>query len=168
VGLISKCLVRQHCSPHAKGVDIALGAFGVGKGSAEMADEEVRKIEITYSTAFASAPNGHCREIERKSSSVLRARRSASNGVFATQRQGGSAQRATIDHGSGLKYSIRNAGAATATVSMKFSGHDAAILRLFRGLFQESGERDHRRTALPKWVRSTPHPLPLLRQSGVD
>jgi hypothetical protein len=42
-------------APHAKGVDIALAAFGVGKGSAKMADEEVRKIEIAYPTAFASA-----------------------------------------------------------------------------------------------------------------
>src|SRR6266536_4229717 len=42
-------------APHAKGVDIAIAAFGVGKGSAKMADEEVRKIEITYPTAFASA-----------------------------------------------------------------------------------------------------------------
>jgi uncharacterized protein YbjT (DUF2867 family) len=42
-------------APDAKGVDIALAAFGVGKGSAKMADEQVRKIEITYPTAFASA-----------------------------------------------------------------------------------------------------------------
>ncbi|HEY2152129.1 MAG TPA: NAD(P)H-binding protein [Vicinamibacterales bacterium] len=42
-------------APHARGVDIALAAFGVGKGSAKMADEEVRKIEITYPTAFAAA-----------------------------------------------------------------------------------------------------------------
>src|SRR5262245_21435604 len=40
---------------HAKGIDIALAAFGVGKGSAKMADEEVRKIEITYPIAFARA-----------------------------------------------------------------------------------------------------------------
>src|SRR4029077_7257890 len=42
-------------APHARGIDIALAAFGVGKGTAKMADEEVRKIEITYPTAFASA-----------------------------------------------------------------------------------------------------------------
>jgi uncharacterized protein YbjT (DUF2867 family) len=42
-------------APYAKGVDIALVAFGVGKGSAKMTDEEVRKIEVTYPTAFASA-----------------------------------------------------------------------------------------------------------------
>jgi uncharacterized protein YbjT (DUF2867 family) len=47
--------VEEELAPHAKGVEIALAAFGVGKGSAKMADEEVRKIEITYPTAFASA-----------------------------------------------------------------------------------------------------------------
>lgn len=36
-------------------VDIALAAFGVGKGSARMADDEVRRIEIAYPTAFATA-----------------------------------------------------------------------------------------------------------------
>ena len=46
--------LEEELAPHAKGVDIALAAF-VGKGSAKMADEEVRKIEITYPTAFASA-----------------------------------------------------------------------------------------------------------------
>src|SRR5690242_21618522 len=33
----------------------SIAAFGVGKGSAKMADEEVRTIEITYPIAFASA-----------------------------------------------------------------------------------------------------------------
>ena len=47
--------LTEELAPHARGVDIALAAFGVGKGSAKMADEEVRKIEITYPTAFASA-----------------------------------------------------------------------------------------------------------------
>ena len=47
--------LEEELAPHAKGVDIALAAFGVGKGSAKMADEDVRKIEITYPTAFASA-----------------------------------------------------------------------------------------------------------------
>jgi len=47
--------LEEELAPHATGVDIALAAFGVGKGSARMADEEVRKIEITYPTAFASA-----------------------------------------------------------------------------------------------------------------
>ena len=47
--------LEEELAPHARGVDIALAAFGVGKGSAKMADEEVRRIEITYPTAFASA-----------------------------------------------------------------------------------------------------------------
>jgi uncharacterized protein YbjT (DUF2867 family) len=47
--------LEEEVAPHASGVDIALAAFGVGKGSAKMADEEVRAIEITYPTAFASA-----------------------------------------------------------------------------------------------------------------
>src|SRR6478735_1936163 len=47
--------LEEELAPHAGGVDIALAAFGVGKGSAKMADEEVRKIEIAYPTAFASA-----------------------------------------------------------------------------------------------------------------
>src|SRR3954467_13185575 len=46
--------LQEELAPHAKGVDIALAAFGVGKGSAKMAEEEVRKIEITYPTAFAA------------------------------------------------------------------------------------------------------------------
>jgi uncharacterized protein YbjT (DUF2867 family) len=47
--------LEEELAPHAKGIDIALVAFGVGKGSAKMADEQVRKIEISYPTAFASA-----------------------------------------------------------------------------------------------------------------
>jgi uncharacterized protein YbjT (DUF2867 family) len=47
--------LEEELAPHARGVDVALAAFGVGKGSATMADEEVRKIEITYPSAFASA-----------------------------------------------------------------------------------------------------------------
>jgi uncharacterized protein YbjT (DUF2867 family) len=47
--------LEAELAPHVKGVDIALAAFGVGKGSAKMADEDVRRIEITYPTAFASA-----------------------------------------------------------------------------------------------------------------
>jgi uncharacterized protein YbjT (DUF2867 family) len=47
--------LEEELAPHARGVDIALAAFGVGKGSAKMADQEVRTIEITYPTAFASA-----------------------------------------------------------------------------------------------------------------
>jgi uncharacterized protein YbjT (DUF2867 family) len=47
--------LEEELAPHAKGVDVALAAFGVGKGSAKTPEEEVRKIEITYPTAFASA-----------------------------------------------------------------------------------------------------------------
>src|SRR5262245_12355455 len=47
--------LEEQLAPYANGVDIALAAFGVGNGSAKMRDEEVRKIEITYPTAFASA-----------------------------------------------------------------------------------------------------------------
>jgi uncharacterized protein YbjT (DUF2867 family) len=46
--------LEEELAPHATGIDIALAAFGVGRGSAKMADEEVRKIEISYPTAFAS------------------------------------------------------------------------------------------------------------------
>jgi len=47
--------LEEELAPYAKDVDIALAAFGVGKGSAKMANEEVRKIEVSYPTAFASA-----------------------------------------------------------------------------------------------------------------
>jgi uncharacterized protein YbjT (DUF2867 family) len=43
--------LEEALAPHAKGVV----AFGVGKGSATMPDEEVRKIEISYPTALAPA-----------------------------------------------------------------------------------------------------------------
>jgi len=41
--------------PHVRGVDIALAAFGIGKGSAKMPVDEVRKIEVTYPQAFCRA-----------------------------------------------------------------------------------------------------------------
>jgi uncharacterized protein YbjT (DUF2867 family) len=47
--------IEEVVAPHAQGVDIALAAFGVGKGSAKMPEEEVRKIEITYPLAFCRA-----------------------------------------------------------------------------------------------------------------
>ena len=47
--------LEEEVAPHAQGVDIALAAFGVGKGSATMPDNEVRKIEITYPQAFCRA-----------------------------------------------------------------------------------------------------------------
>jgi hypothetical protein len=39
-------------------VDVALAAFGVGKGSAKMPEEEVRKIEIAYPKAFLPCGQG--------------------------------------------------------------------------------------------------------------
>ncbi|HLK48161.1 MAG TPA: hypothetical protein VKT49_08505 [Bryobacteraceae bacterium] len=47
--------LEDEVAPHAQGVDVALAAFGVGKGTAKMADEEVRKIEIAYPLAFCRA-----------------------------------------------------------------------------------------------------------------
>jgi len=47
--------LEEEVAPHALGVDVALAAFGVGKGSAKMSDEEVRKIEIAYPQAFCRA-----------------------------------------------------------------------------------------------------------------
>jgi uncharacterized protein YbjT (DUF2867 family) len=47
--------LEQQLAKHAQGVDVALAAFGVGKGSAKMADEEVRKIEVLYPQAFCRA-----------------------------------------------------------------------------------------------------------------
>jgi len=41
--------LEEELAPHAKGVDIVLAAFGVGKGSAKMRDEDVRKVEIAHS-----------------------------------------------------------------------------------------------------------------------
>ena len=47
--------LEEEVAPHAQGVDVALAAFGVGKGSAKMPEDEVRKIEITYPQAFCRA-----------------------------------------------------------------------------------------------------------------
>ena len=47
--------LEEEIAPHAQGVDVALAAFGVGKGSAKMPEEEVRKIEVTYPQAFCRA-----------------------------------------------------------------------------------------------------------------
>ncbi|HWM65535.1 MAG TPA: NAD(P)H-binding protein [Steroidobacteraceae bacterium] len=47
--------VEEEVAPHAQGVDVALAAFGVGKGSAKMPEAEVRKIEIAYPQAFCRA-----------------------------------------------------------------------------------------------------------------
>jgi uncharacterized protein YbjT (DUF2867 family) len=53
--VVNMDMLEEQLAPYAKGADIALAAFGVGKGSAKMPADEVRKIEITYPTAFASA-----------------------------------------------------------------------------------------------------------------
>ena len=47
--------LEDEVAPYAHEVDIALAAFGVGKGTAKMPDEEVRKIEIAYPRAFCRA-----------------------------------------------------------------------------------------------------------------
>ena len=47
--------LEEEVAPQAQGVDVALAAFGVGKGSAKMPEEEVRKIEIAYPLAFCRA-----------------------------------------------------------------------------------------------------------------
>jgi uncharacterized protein YbjT (DUF2867 family) len=47
--------LEDEIEPYAEGIDVALAAFGVGKGSAKMAEAEVRKIEIAYPLAFCRA-----------------------------------------------------------------------------------------------------------------
>ncbi len=47
--------LEEEIAEHARGVDIALAAFGVGKGSANMPKEQVRKIEVAYPQAFCRA-----------------------------------------------------------------------------------------------------------------
>ena len=47
--------LEEEIAPHARGVDVALAAFGVGKGSAKMPEEEVRKVEVAYPQAFCRA-----------------------------------------------------------------------------------------------------------------
>jgi uncharacterized protein YbjT (DUF2867 family) len=47
--------LEEEVAPYAQGVDVALAAFGVGKGSAKMPEDEVRKVEIAYPEAFCRA-----------------------------------------------------------------------------------------------------------------
>lgn len=47
--------LEAELAPHAAGVDLALAAFGVGRGSAKMSDDEVRRIEVAYPAAFCRA-----------------------------------------------------------------------------------------------------------------
>src|SRR5262249_19448205 len=51
-GVVNMDRREVEIAPHAEGVDVALVAFGVGKGSAKMPEEEVRKIEVAYPQAF--------------------------------------------------------------------------------------------------------------------
>src|SRR5260221_4485378 len=44
--------LEEEVAPHAQGVDVALAAFGVGKGSAKMPEGEGRTIAIAYPQAF--------------------------------------------------------------------------------------------------------------------
>lgn len=47
--------LEDEVSSYAQGMDIALAAFGVGRGSASMPEDQVRKIEIAYPQAFCRA-----------------------------------------------------------------------------------------------------------------
>ncbi|MGJ5819034.1 NAD(P)H-binding protein [Paludibaculum fermentans] len=47
--------LEEEVAPHARGVNVALAAFGVGKGSATMPEADVRRIEIAYPQAFCRA-----------------------------------------------------------------------------------------------------------------
>ena len=53
--VVSMDRLEEEVLPHAVGVDVALAAFGVGKGSAKMPETEVRTIEIIYPQAFGRA-----------------------------------------------------------------------------------------------------------------
>ncbi len=47
--------LEEQLAAQVDGVDIALAAFGVGKGSAMMPEDEVRRIEVDYPAAFCRA-----------------------------------------------------------------------------------------------------------------
>ena len=47
--------LEEEVASHAQEIDVALAAFGVGKGSAKMPEQEVRKLEISYPQAFCRA-----------------------------------------------------------------------------------------------------------------
>jgi uncharacterized protein YbjT (DUF2867 family) len=47
--------LEEELAPHAAGMDMALVAFGVGKGTAKLSEEELRKIEVGYPLAFCRA-----------------------------------------------------------------------------------------------------------------
>lgn len=47
--------LEEQVAPRVRGVDIALAAFGVGKGSAKLSDDELQKVEVEYPRAFCRA-----------------------------------------------------------------------------------------------------------------
>ena len=47
--------LEEEVAAHTQGVDVALAASGIGRGSANMPEQEVRKIEIAYPLAFCRA-----------------------------------------------------------------------------------------------------------------
>ncbi len=47
--------LEQEVARHAIEADVALAAFGIGKGSAKMSDDEVHQIEVSYPAAFGRA-----------------------------------------------------------------------------------------------------------------
>lgn len=53
--VVSMDRLEEEVAAHAQRFDIALAAFGVGKGSASMTEEAVRTIEVGYPTAFCRA-----------------------------------------------------------------------------------------------------------------
>ena len=56
-----KCLVarlEEEVAPHAKGVDVALAAFGVGKGSAKMPEEEAAQDRSRQLAGFLPRRQG--------------------------------------------------------------------------------------------------------------
>ncbi|MDB5803062.1 MAG: hypothetical protein JWN73_384 [Betaproteobacteria bacterium] len=53
--VVDMARLGEALAPHARGIDIALAAFGVGKGTAKMSEEELRKIEVTYPREFFRA-----------------------------------------------------------------------------------------------------------------
>ena len=48
--------LEEEVAPYVQGVDVALAAFGVGKGGAKMPEDEVRKIKLPTRRAFATPP----------------------------------------------------------------------------------------------------------------
>jgi uncharacterized protein YbjT (DUF2867 family) len=47
--------LEEDVGSRVEGIDVALAAFGVGKGTARMSETELRRIEVTYPLAFCRA-----------------------------------------------------------------------------------------------------------------